>query len=95
MKNPFIEEKGWPQVHGEESSVTFTIQSGPVKEFGVNGCQIDDVIAWAKEKIEEFQKAFPCRENAMVITKLDEALLWLHKRKLDREARQVEGTNQQ
>ena len=89
----FIEEKGWPQVHGEESSVKFTIQSGPIKEFGENGCQIDDVIKWAKEKIEGFQKAFPCRENAIVVTKLDEALLWLMKRKLDREARQVEGTN--
>jgi len=88
-----IEEKGWPQVHGQESSVKFTVQSGPIKEFGINGCQIDDVISWAKSKIEEFQKAFPCRENAIVVTKLDEALLWLMKRKMDREARSVEGTN--
>lgn len=71
----------------------FTIQSGPVKEVGVNGCQIDDVIAWAKEKIEEFNKAFPCRENSVIITKLDEALLWSLKRKMDREKRSVEGTN--
>lgn len=89
----FIQEVGWPQVHGQESSVKFTIQSGPVKEFGVNGCQIDDVIAWAKEKIEGFNEAFPCRENSMIITKLDEALLWSVKRKLDREKRQVEGFN--
>lgn len=93
--NEFIKETGWPQVHGEKSSVEFTIQSGPIKEFGVNGCQIDDVVAWAKEKIEGFNKAFPCRENSMVITKLDEALLWLQKRKSDREKRSVEGTNQQ
>lgn len=93
MENKYITETGWPQVHGETSSVVFTIQSGPIKEFGVNGCQIDDVIAWAKEKIEAFQKAFPCRENAIVLTKLDEALLWLYKRKADREARAVEGTN--
>ena len=92
--NKFIEEVNWPQVHGQESSVKFTIQSGPIKEFGVNGRQIDDVIAWAKEKIEGFNKAFPCRENSMVVTKLDEALLWLLKRKLDREARNVEGKNQ-
>jgi hypothetical protein len=89
----FIEEKGWPQVHGQESSVIFTIQSGPIKEFGVNGCQIDDVIAWAKDKIEGFNSAFPCRENSVVITKLDEALLWLYKRKADREKRSVEGLN--
>jgi hypothetical protein len=92
-ENKFIEERGWPQVHGQISTVSFQIQSGPIKEFGENGCQIDDVIAWAKEKIEGFNKAFPCRENSVIITKLDEALLWSMKRKLDREARQVEGTN--
>lgn len=93
MQNEFIEEAGWPQVHGETSSVKFTVQSGPIKEFGVNGCQIDDVIAWAKDKIEGFNQAFPCRENSMIITKLDEALLWSAKRKMDREKRNVEGTN--
>jgi hypothetical protein len=90
----FITESGWPQVHGEPSTVTFQVQSGPIKEFGVNGCQVDDVVAWAKEKIEGFNAAFPCRENAIVVTKLDEALLWLGKRKADREKRNVEGTNQ-
>ena len=93
MKNPFIEEAGWPQVHGEKSSVKFTVQSGPIKDFGENGCQIDDVIAWAKEKIEGFNAAFPCRENSMIITKLDEALLWSAKCKMDREKRNVEGLN--
>jgi hypothetical protein len=94
MENPFIKESGWPQVHGQSSSVEFQIQSGPIKEFGVNGCQIDDVIQWAKEKIEGFNAAFPCRENSLIITKLDEALLWSLKRKMDREKRNVEGTNQ-
>jgi hypothetical protein len=95
MRNQFIEEKGWPQVHGEQSSVTFTIQSGPIKEFGINGCQIEDVIAWAKEQIEGFNAAFPCRENSLIITKLDEALLWSMQRKLNREKRGVEGLNKQ
>jgi len=85
-KPTFIEDSG--------SSVTFTIQNGPIKEVGVNGCQIDDVIAWSRAKIASFNVAFPCRENAIVLTKLDEALLWLLKRKLDREVRQVEGKNQ-
>jgi hypothetical protein len=93
MNHFYISEEGWPQVHGEPSTVTFTTQSGPVKEYGVNGGQIDDIIEWAKEKIEGFNKAFPCRDNSMIITKLDEALLWSAKRKLDREKRQVEGTN--
>ncbi len=94
MKSFYIEEEGWPQVHGEISRVTFQTQSGPIKEFGENGGQIDDIIEWVKEKIEGFNKQFPCRENAMIVTKLDEALLWSMKRKLDREKRLVEGTNQ-
>lgn len=93
MPKDFIYERGWPQVHGEESVVTFVIQSGPVKEFGINGCQIDDVITWVKDRIEGFNKDFPCRENSMIITKLDEALLWSLKRKQDREKRSVEGTS--
>jgi hypothetical protein len=91
VENKFIEESGWPQVHGQTSSVKFTVQSGPVKEFGINGCQIDDVIEWARTKVVEFNDAFPCRENALVITKLDEALLWSMARKLNREKGGVEG----
>lgn len=94
MNRFYIDEEGWPQVHGEISRVTFQTQSGPIKEFGENGGQIDDIIEWVKEKLEGFNKVFPCRENAMIITKLDEALLWSVKRKLDREKRNVEGTNQ-
>lgn len=39
IKNIFINEQGWPQVHGEKLSVEFTIQSGPIKEFGVEAIQ--------------------------------------------------------
>ncbi len=76
--------------HGPKQ-VTFQLQDGPIKEVGVNGVQIDDVIAWAKTVIEGFNVKFPCRENSMIVTKLDEALLWSIKRKLDREKRGVEG----
>ena len=78
-------------VRHDKNSLSFTIQNGPIKENGVNGCQVDEVIAAAKIIIEGLNAKFPCRENSMVITKLDEALLWLHKRKADREKRNVEG----
>jgi hypothetical protein len=90
MSTKWIQESG-KYVHGCPERVTFQIQSGPIKEVGENGCQIDDVIRWAKEKLEGFNAAFSSRENAVAITKLDEALLWLLKRKMDREARGVEG----
>jgi hypothetical protein len=78
--------------HGPKQ-VTFQLQDGPIKEVGINGIQIDEVIEWAKAVIEGFNTRFPCRENSMIITKLDEALLWSVKRRLDREKRGVEGQN--
>lgn len=49
----------------------------------------------AKNILEYFNEQYPCRENAMAITKLDEALLWLGKRTADRMKRGVEGQNKQ
>lgn len=73
--------------------ILFRIQNKPIKEVGVNGCQVDTMIEAAKIIIEGLNEKFPCRENSMTITKLDEALMWLNKRKQDREKRQVEGLN--
>lgn len=74
-----------------QNVVAFRIQNGPIKEVGKNGCQVTDVIAVAKRILEELNKKFPCRENAMTITHLDEALLWQIKRTMDRQNRGVEG----
>ena len=81
-------------VRHDVNSLSFTIQNGPIKEVGVNGCQVDTVIEAAKLMIEGLNKKFPCRENSVAITKLDEALHWLEHRKKAREARGVEGTGQ-
>jgi hypothetical protein len=78
----------------DKNSIAFTIQNGPIKEVGVNGCQVDTLIEAAKLIIEGLNAKFPCRENSMVITKLDEALMWSEKRKWNRTKRGVEGTNQ-
>lgn len=81
-------------VRHDKNSLSFTLQNGPVKENGVNGCQVDTIIAAAKTILEGLNSNFPCRENATAITKLDEALMWLEKRTNDRNSRGVEGTNQ-
>ena len=81
-------------IRHDVNSLSFTIQNGPIKETGVNGCQVDTVIEAAKIMLEGLNKKFPCRENACAITKLDEALHWLIARKRDRETRFVEGTAQ-
>jgi hypothetical protein len=56
-----------------------------------DGTTNEDVLKMLIDRMQFLQKAFPCRENALVITKLDEALMWLEKRTKDRENRNVEG----
>ncbi len=81
-------------IHHGDNTLSFRIQNGPIKENGVNGCQVDTVIEAAKTIIEGLNKQFPSRENALAITKLDEALHWLEARTKNRTARGVEGTSQ-
>jgi hypothetical protein len=69
-------------------------QKGAIKEYGVNGVMNEDLIAMVIDRLNSFQESqYKCRENAIAITKLEEALLWLRKRTMDRERRQVEGTH--
>ena len=80
-------------VRNDVNSISFTIQNGPIKENGVNGCQVDTLIHAAKIIIDGLNKKFPCRENSLAITKLEEALHWIEARTKDREKRLVEGTS--
>jgi hypothetical protein len=69
-------------------------QEGPIKECGVNGVANEDLINMVICRLEHFQRSeYACRENALAITKLEESLMWLRKRTMDREARGVEGTH--
>lgn len=69
-------------------------QEGPIKENGVNGLANEDLIAMVLARLDGFQNSeFKSRDNAMVITKLEEALMWLRKRTVGREVRGVEGTS--
>ena len=70
-------------------------QKGPIKENGVNGCHNEDLIAIVLDRLYSLNQGdFACRENSIAITKLEEALMWLNKRTLDRRLRGVEGTSQ-
>ena len=73
---------------------TVKFQKGPIKENGVNGCFIEDLMAICIDRLQCFQQAgFACRANALALTKLEESMMWLNKRTADRAARGVEGTS--
>jgi hypothetical protein len=65
-----------------------------VKEFGVNGCHQEDLLAIVIDRLRSFQAGpFACRENALALTKIEEAMHWLNHRTSERKNRGVEGTN--
>jgi len=71
---------------------TVSFQNGAIQEAGVNGCQNEDLMAIVIHRLQGFQSGdFKCRENAIALTHLETALLWLQKRTDERRARGVEG----
>jgi hypothetical protein len=88
-----IRPNNFVYVRHDVNSLSFTLQRGPVKENGVNGCQVDTIIEAAKIMLEGLNEKVPCVENLEAITKLEAALLWLGERKKKREKRGVEGTS--
>ncbi len=74
--------------------ISFTIQSDPIREVGINGLQVTDMLEYVKCLFETLNEVFPCRENELTITKIEEALHWQEHRTKDRLKRLVEGKNQ-
>lgn len=78
--------------NGTEHDVHF--QNGPIKKVGVNGISNESLLAIVEHRLLGFQSGeFACRENALALAKIQEAIMWLHKRTRDRIARGVEGVN--
>lgn len=90
-------EFAWPEdetTAGSNNLATIHFQEGPVLECGVNGVCHEDLIAMVICRLEHFQKGpYACRENALAITALEEALLRLRQRTMGRSNRNVEGTS--
>src|ERR1700752_360126 len=67
-------------------------QHGPVAERGINGVTLEQVLANLIAHVNGLAAAVPSRETSLVITKLEEALLWQQRRTFLREERGVAGT---
>lgn len=82
---------------------TLAFQNGPIGgPADVNGISNESLLAIVLDRLRGFQGElsaktgvaggqFKCRENAIAITHIEESLMWLQKRTLDRLARGVEG----
>lgn len=68
----------------EGSSELKTISDGTTNE---------EVLEVLINRIGFLNNKFPCRENSIVLTNLETALMWLEKRTNDRIKRNVEGKN--
>ena len=67
-------------------------QNGGLKEVGANGITDQALLAIVLDRLRGFNEGqFRCRENSIMITKLEEALMWGAKRADDRSRRNVEG----
>lgn len=60
----------------------------------MDGTTNEDVIKVLLHRLGVLSAKFPCRENALAATKLEEALMWLERRTANRLARGVEGKHQ-
>lgn len=75
------------------NSLQIAFQNGAIAETGVNGITHEALLAILIDRLRSFQEGpYNCRENALALTKMEEALMWLHKRTMGRMKRGVEGT---
>lgn len=83
--------------HFNSLGVSIEWQEGPTKDeegfdIAPNGAFVETIIFAALQRLEAFQTTrFSCRENALAITKLEEAIHWMNSRTMKRISRGVEG----
>ncbi len=89
--NPSAEEHSGTR---DSTCLKIAFQNGPIPEVGVNGVTQEALLAIVEDRLKSFQAGpYACRENALALTHLQEAMHWLHHRTRERVARGVEGTH--
>jgi hypothetical protein len=82
------------QIDGTDTQ-RISFQNGPILTAGVNGTTHEALIAIVIDRLTEFQKGpYASRHNALALTALEQAKLWLFARTLERMQRGVEGTHE-
>jgi len=82
----------YDKIRFQADSDTIHFQPDTIQAVGAIGWTNEAVLAVLIDRLEGFQAGeFGCRENAIALTHLQSALLWLEERTTDRKARGVEG----
>lgn len=82
------------EISGFDGGLVVNFQNGPINENGINGVTQEALLAIVIDRLQSFQRGkYACRENALALTKLEEAQHWLLHRTRARMARGVEGTS--
>ena len=74
-----------------EAKATLNFQHGTVAEAGINGVTNETLLAALIHRTKVLNAKFPCRQNSIAITKMEEALMWFENRTAERQKRGVEG----
>lgn len=84
------ENPEWPKA----TLAYIQFQHGPRNEEGsIRGVLDGDLLEIVRDRLKAFQAGeYATRENAIALTHIEEALLWMNKRVEDRAARGVLGT---
>lgn len=102
LKNPTIKQVDARIAAGSEppinasgvSSFNLKFQDGPIGEVGTNGITHEALLAILIDRLQSFQRGeYACRENAIALTHLEDAMHWLQHRTRARVTRGVEGTH--
>lgn len=89
----YIRIQNVEEVKGVAPIVSFTIQSDPVSEVGVNGVQALDMLEYVKCLFESLNEANHSHYNDTTIAHIENAIQAQYLRTEDRIKRKVEGTN--
>lgn len=78
----------------DDEPIEIAFQNGPRKdENSIHGVLDTDLLEIVRDRLKGFQSGeFACRENALALTHIEEALMWMNRRVEDRIERNVLGT---
>lgn len=78
----------------DDEPIEIAFQNGPRNDpNSIHGVLDTDLLEIVRDRLKGFQSGeFACRENALALTHIEEALMWMNRRVEDRIERNVLGT---